>query len=232
MEREKKDLSFILILLSTLIGTAVLFQWAIVTGLYAPLRNPAMWERLMEKDALFRFLYVILIVGFVFQSYNLIPHQSVLSNVELALTLSGVSKQERRRRACEALEQVGLKGQEHKRPNQMSGGQMQRVAIARALVNNPDILLADEPTGALDSETGTQVMELLKKVAKDRLVIMVTHNAELAEQYATRIVKLHDGRISSDTNPVSNDERTLTKERMFLPGTMKKRLNVIKKQRS
>lgn len=152
-------------------------------------------------------------VGFVFQSYNLIPHQSVLSNVELALTLSGVSKQERRRRACEALEQVGLKGQEHKRPNQMSGGQMQRVAIARALVNNPDILLADEPTGALDSETGTQVMELLKKVAKDRLVIMVTHNAELAEQYATRIVKLHDGRISSDTNPVSNDERTLTKEK-------------------
>lgn len=152
-------------------------------------------------------------VGFVFQSYNLIPHQSVLSNVELALTLSGVSKQERRRRACEALEQVGLKGQEHKRPNQMSGGQMQRVAIARALVNNPDILLADEPTGALDSETGTQVMELLKKVAKDRLVIMVTHNAELAEQYATRIVKLHDGQISSDTNPVSNDERTLTKEK-------------------
>ena len=139
-------------------------------------------------------------VGFVFQSYNLIPHQSVLSNVELALTLSGVSKQERRRRACEALEQ-------------MSGGQMQRVAIARALVNNPDILLADEPTGALDSETGTQVMELLKKVAKDRLVIMVTHNAELAEQYATRIVKLHDGQISSDTNPVSNDERTLTKEK-------------------
>ena len=152
-------------------------------------------------------------VGFVFQSYNLIPHQSVLSNVELALTLSGVSKQERRRRACEALEQVGLKGQEHKRPNQMSGGQMQRVAIARALVNNPDILLADEPTGALDSETGTQVMELLKKVAKDRLVIMVTHNAELAEQYATRIVKLHDGQISSDTNPVSNDERTLAKEK-------------------
>ena len=152
-------------------------------------------------------------VGFVFQSYNLIPHQSVLSNVELALTLSGVSKQERRRRACEALEQVGLKGQEHKRPNQMSGGQMQRVAIARALVNNPDILLADEPTGALDSETGTQVMELLKKVAKDRLVIMVTHNAELAEQYATRIVKLHDGQISSDTNPVSNAERTLTKEK-------------------
>lgn len=143
----------------------------------------------------------------------MIPHQSVLSNVELALTLSGVSKQERRRRACEALEQVGLKGQEHKRPNQMSGGQMQRVAIARALVNNPDILLADEPTGALDSETGTQVMELLKKVAKDRLVIMVTHNAELAEQYATRIVKLHDGQISSDTNPVSNDERTLTKEK-------------------
>ena len=150
-------------------------------------------------------------VGFVFQSYNLIPHQSVLSNVELALTLSGVSKQERRRRACEALEQVGLKGQEHKRPNQMSGGQMQRVAIARALVNNPDILLADEPTGALDSETGTQVMELLKKVAKDRLVIMVTHNAELAEQYATRIVKLHDGQISSDTNPVSIDERKRTR---------------------
>ena len=125
-------------------------------------------------------------IGFVFQSYNLIPHQSVLSNVELALTISGVSKSERRRRAKQALEEVGLGNQFHKKPNQMSGGQMQRVAIARALINDPDILLADEPTGALDSETSIQVMELLKKVAKDRLVVMVTHNPELAESYANR----------------------------------------------
>jgi putative ABC transport system permease protein len=140
-------------------------------------------------------------IGFVFQSYNLIPHQNVLANVELALTLSGVSKSERRRRATEALKQVGLGDQLKKMPNQMSGGQMQRVAIARALVNNPDILLADEPTGALDSETSVQVMEILKEVAKDRLVIMVTHNPELAERYSTRIVRLLDGAIVSDSMP-------------------------------
>ena len=140
-------------------------------------------------------------VGFIFQSYNLIPHQTVLSNVELALTLSGVSKSERRQRAKEALEKVGLGDQLNKRPNQMSGGQMQRVAIARALVNDPDILLADEPTGALDSETSLQIMELVKEIAKDRLVIMVTHNPELAEKYSTRIVKLLDGRIVGDTMP-------------------------------
>ncbi len=140
-------------------------------------------------------------IGFVFQSYNLIPHQTVLNNVELALTISGVSKAERRRRAANALEQVGLGNQLHKHPSEMSGGQMQRVAIARALVNNPDILLADEPTGALDSETSIQVMELLKEVARDRLVVMVTHNPELAERYATRIVNLKDGVIRSDTDP-------------------------------
>lgn len=140
-------------------------------------------------------------IGFVFQSYNLIPHQTVLSNVELALTIGGISKKERKERALKALEEVGLRDQAHKRPNQMSGGQMQRVAIARALVNNPDILLADEPTGALDTETSVQVMELLRKVAKDRLVIMVTHNPELAEEYSTRIVKLRDGKVIDDTNP-------------------------------
>lgn len=140
-------------------------------------------------------------IGFVFQSYHLIPHQTILSNVELALTISGVSRSERRQRAKEALEQVGLGDQLHKKPNQMSGGQMQRVAIARALVNNPDILLADEPTGALDTETSLQVMNLLQRVAKDRLVIMVTHNPELAEAYATRIVKLRDGRIIDDSDP-------------------------------
>ena len=140
-------------------------------------------------------------IGFVFQSYNLIPHQTVLANVELALTLSGVSKSERRRRAVEALEQVGLGDQLHKKPNQMSGGQMQRVAIARALINDPDILLADEPTGALDSETSVQVMALLKEVAKDRLVIMVTHNPELAEEYSTRIITLKDGLVTGDSNP-------------------------------
>lgn len=140
-------------------------------------------------------------IGFVFQSYNLIPHQTVLSNVELALTISGISKSERRKKAIQALEEVGLGDHIHKKPNQMSGGQMQRVAIARALVNNPDILLADEPTGALDSDTSVQVMELLKEVAKKRLVVMVTHNPELAEEYATRIVKLKDGVILEDTNP-------------------------------
>ncbi len=145
-------------------------------------------------------------VGFIFQSYNLIPHQSVLRNVELALTLSGVSKKERRRRAIEALTTVGLADQIHKKPNQMSGGQMQRVAIARALVNNPDILLADEPTGALDSATSLQVMELLKEIANDRLVIMVTHNPELAEQYSTRIIRLLDGEIISDSMPLTEEE--------------------------
>ena len=142
-------------------------------------------------------------IGFVFQSYNLIPHQSVLANVEMALTLAGVSKKERKQRAISVLKKVGLGDHIHKKPNQMSGGQMQRVAIARALVNNPDILLADEPTGALDSETSLQIMELLKEIAKDKLVIMVTHNPELAEKYSTRIVKLLDGEIVNDTNPFS-----------------------------
>lgn len=146
-------------------------------------------------------------IGFVFQSYNLIPHQTVLANVELALTLSGVSRAERRRRAIEALEEVGLGDQLHKKPNQMSGGQMQRVAIARALINNPDILLADEPTGALDSETSVQVMNLLKKVAQNRLVIMVTHNPELAETYSTRIIRLKDGLIVDDSNPYHGDSQ-------------------------
>ena len=150
-------------------------------------------------------------IGFVFQSYNLIPHQSILANVELALTISGISRKERRKRAKDALEQVGLGNQLHKKPNQMSGGQMQRVAIARALVNNPDILLADEPTGALDTETSVQVMELLKQVAKDRLVVMVTHNPDLAKEYATRIVKLRDGKIIDDTNPYDVDEKVLEK---------------------
>ena len=148
-------------------------------------------------------------IGFVFQSYNLIPHQTVLANVELALTISGVSGAERRRRATEALQKVGLGNQLHKHPTEMSGGQMQRVAIARALVNDPDILLADEPTGALDSETSIQVMELLKEVAKDRLVVMVTHNPELAHQYATRIVQLKDGVIRSDTDPFEPDTAQL-----------------------
>lgn len=146
-------------------------------------------------------------IGFVFQSYNLIPHQSVLANVELALTISGISSKERRARAKQALEKVGLGDQLHKKPNQMSGGQMQRVAIARALVNNPDILLADEPTGALDTATSIQVMELLKEVAKDKLVVMVTHNPELADKYANRIVKLRDGVITDDSNPFNPDEK-------------------------
>lgn len=148
-------------------------------------------------------------IGFVFQSYNLIPHQSVLANVELALTISGIGKEERRRRAIKALEEVGLGDQLHKKPNQMSGGQMQRVAIARALVNDPDILLADEPTGALDSETSIQVMDLLKKVAEDRLVVMVTHNPELAQKYATRIVALRDGKIRSDSDPFEPEKDSL-----------------------
>ena len=145
-------------------------------------------------------------VGFIFQSYNLIPHQNILANVELALTISGVSKKERRERAREALIKVGLEEHIHKLPSQLSGGQMQRVAIARALVNDPEILLADEPTGALDSETSVQIMELLKEVAKDRLVVMVTHNPELAEEYATRIVRLKDGHITADTQPVTDEE--------------------------
>lgn len=149
-------------------------------------------------------------IGFVFQSYNLIPHQSVLSNVELALTLSGVSKAERRKRAIEVLEKVGLGDQIHKKPNQMSGGQMQRVAIARALVNNPDILLADEPTGALDSATSIQIMELLKEISKDRLIIMVTHNPELAEKYSSRIVRLLDGKVTDDTMPYEQTDSRVT----------------------
>ena len=151
-------------------------------------------------------------LGFVFQSYHLIPHQSVLQNVELALTLSGVSKRERRKAAIAALEQVGLKDQLRKKPSQMSGGQMQRVAIARALVNNPDIILADEPTGALDTETSVQVMEILKEISKDRLVIMVPHNPELAEAYSTRIIRMLDGRITGDTAPLSEEEKRALKE--------------------
>lgn len=148
-------------------------------------------------------------VGFVFQSYNLIPHQTVLSNVELALTISGISSSERKERAAIALEEVGLKDHLHKRPNQLSGGQMQRVAIARALVNEPDILLADEPTGALDTDTSTQIMDLLKKVAQDRLVVMVTHNPELAHEYSNRIIELSDGEIISDTNPFTYKEENI-----------------------
>ena len=151
-------------------------------------------------------------IGFVFQSYNLIPHQTVLSNVELALTIGGISKRERRQRALDALDKVGLKDQAHKKPNQMSGGQMQRVAIARALVNNPDIVLADEPTGALDTKTSIQVMNLLKEVAKDRLVVMVTHNPDLANEYANRIIRLQDGVILSDSNPLVLQEVKLKKK--------------------
>ncbi len=155
-------------------------------------------------------------IGFVFQSYNLIPHQSVLANVELALTLSGVSKAERKRRAIEALERVGLGDQIHKKPNQMSGGQMQRVAIARALVNNPDILLADEPTGALDSETSVQIMNILKEISKDKLIIMVTHNPDLANEYSTRIINLLDGLVISDSNPYTASEEIIGKHNATL----------------
>ena len=156
-------------------------------------------------------------IGFVFQNYNLITHQTVLSNVKLALTLSGISKKEAIARAKQALKDVGLEEHINKRPNQLSGGQMQRVAIARALVNNPDILLADEPTGALDSETSIQIMELLKKIAKNKLVIMVTHNPELAKEYSTRIITLKDGKITSDSNPYdgkinTKDEQEKTKK--------------------
>ena len=153
-------------------------------------------------------------IGFVFQSYNLIPHQSVLSNVELALTLSGVSKNERRNRAIKALEDVGLKEQINKRPNELSGGQMQRVAIARALVNNPDIILADEPTGALDTKTSVQIMEILKKISKDKLIIMVTHNPDLAEKYSSRIIKVLDGVVTDDSNPYDgkDEEKLIAKD--------------------
>ena len=145
-------------------------------------------------------------IGFVFQSYNLIPHQTVLQNVELALTLSGVSKSERKQRAKKALEDVGLGSQLSKKPSEMSGGQMQRVAIARALVNNPDIILADEPTGALDTETSIQVMEILKEISKDRLIVMVTHNPELAEQYSSRIIRILDGKLTDDSKPLTEAE--------------------------
>ena len=156
-------------------------------------------------------------IGFVFQSYNLIPHQTVLANVELALTLSGVSKSERRKRAKDVLEKVGLGDQIYKKPNQMSGGQMQRVAIARALINDPDILLADEPTGALDSETSVQIMELLKEIAEEKLVIMVTHNPELADKYSTRIVKLLDGKIIDDSAPFSDEDEAKESEEAYAP---------------
>jgi putative ABC transport system permease protein len=152
-------------------------------------------------------------IGFVFQSYNLIPHQTVLANVELALTLSGVNRQDRKKRALEALEKVGLRDQARKKPNQMSGGQMQRVAIARALVNDPEILLADEPTGALDSETSLQVMDILREISRDRLVIMVTHNQELAETYATRIIRLLDGRVTSDSGERDAREESAAAEK-------------------
>ncbi len=161
-------------------------------------------------------------IGFVFQSYNLIPHQTVLGNVELALTISGISKEERQEKALIALEKVGLKGEEYKRPNQLSGGQCQRVAIARALVNEPDILLADEPTGALDSKTSVQIMDLIKEISKDKLVIMVTHNSEIAEQYSTRIVRLVDGEIVEDTNPFSEEDEI--KESEIVSKTEKKKI--------
>lgn len=147
-------------------------------------------------------------IGFIFQSYHLIPHQTILQNVELALVIAGVDKEERRRRAVEALERVGLKEKMNSRPNQLSGGQAQRVAIARALINDPEIVLADEPTGALDSKTSVQIMELLKEISKDRLVIMVTHNPELAEQYSTRIIRLLDGLVTDDSMPYDGAEET------------------------
>ena len=154
-------------------------------------------------------------IGFIFQSYNLIPHQTILSNVELALTIAGISKKEKAKLALDALDKVGLKEQAHKKPNQLSGGQMQRVAIARALVNNPSIVLADEPTGALDTRTSIQVMDLLKEVAKDRLVVMITHNPELAKEYANRIVNLKDGVIIDDTNPYEIDENYSTNTKLY-----------------
>ena len=177
-------------------------------------------------------------IGFVFQSYNLIPHQTVLGNVEIALTIAGVSKAERKRRAEEALKKVGLEAEMHKRPNQLSGGQMQRVAIARALVNNPEILLADEPTGALDTETSVQIMNLIREIAGERLVIMVTHNPELAEEYSSRIVRLQDGLVVADTNPYEVKEEGMsetkeagmseTNEEEALPAPQKKVKNAKK----
>ena len=162
-------------------------------------------------------------VGFVFQSYNLITHQSILKNVELALTLSGCSKDERKKRAFQALKDVGLEKHVNKKPNQLSGGQMQRVAIARALVNNPDIILADEPTGALDSKTSEQVMEILKKISKDKLIIMVTHNGDLAEKYSNRIIRILDGKITNDSNPLTDEEvkEAKNKEKKFKKTSMK-----------
>lgn len=160
-------------------------------------------------------------IGFIFQSYNLIGHQTVLSNVELALTISGVSKHERRERAIKALEEVGLKDQINKKPNQLSGGQMQRVAIARALINDPDIILADEPTGALDTKTSVQVMEILKKISKNKLIIMVTHNADLAEKYSSRIIKILDGKITDDSNPVKDNEENKKEQGIFRKTSMK-----------
>ncbi len=162
-------------------------------------------------------------IGFVFQSYNLIPHQTVLGNVELALTISGVSKEDRVKRSMRALERVGLKGEEYKRPNQLSGGQCQRVAIARALVNEPDILLADEPTGALDSKTSVQIMELIKEISKDKLVIMVTHNAEIAQEYSTRIVRLVDGEVTEDNNPFSEKDEIEENKKLTKPVATKKK---------
>ena len=153
-------------------------------------------------------------VGFIFQSYNLIPHQTILSNVELALTIAGMSKADRVKKAKQALDKVGLEGQYNKKPNQLSGGQCQRVAIARALVNDPEILLADEPTGALDTVTSLQIMELVKEIANDRLVIMVTHNPELAEKYSTRIIKLLDGSVVDDTNPFTEKEEIAEVEKL------------------
>ena len=176
-------------------------------------------------------------IGFVFQSYNLIPHQTILANVELALTIGGISRNDRRERARKALEEVGLGDQLHKKPNQMSGGQMQRVAIARALVNDPEVLLADEPTGALDSETSIQVMELLKKVAENRLVVMVTHNSELAERYSTRIVNLRDGRVTDDSNPFfpekteSRTIRTESKVKMSFKAALLLSLNNLREKK-
>ncbi|MBQ8430054.1 MAG: ABC transporter ATP-binding protein, partial [Clostridia bacterium] len=187
-------------------------------------------------------------IGFVFQSYNLIPHQNVLGNVEIALTIAGLSKTERRKRAEEALKRVGLEQEMHKKPNQLSGGQMQRVAIARALVNNPEILLADEPTGALDTVTSVQIMDLIKEIAGERLVIMVTHNPELAEQYSSRIVRLQDGLVIDDTNPYSIEDEekeraaeqevkeiftaTVIEEETETAPTEKKKTQKVKKERS
>ncbi|MBO5295932.1 MAG: ABC transporter ATP-binding protein [Clostridia bacterium] len=162
----------------------------IINGVSTKRYNDADWDTYRNHS-----------IGFVFQSYNLIPHQTVLANVELALTLSGISKRERRARAINALRQVGLENQIKKKPNQMSGGQMQRVAIARALVNDPDILLADEPTGALDTQTSVQIMEILRKISKKKLIIMVTHNPELAREYSNRIIRVIDGRVVDDSNP-------------------------------